>query len=45
MEYHVLYVESRKKFKVRRGKKFVPLPSGKKKTLGKPTSLLSVKKH
>ena len=43
MEYHMLYVESRKSFKVRREKKLIYLPSAKK-TLGKPMSLPSAKK-
>ena len=45
IEYHMLYVESRKSFKVRREKKLIYLPSAKK-TLGKIISLPSTKgKH
>jgi hypothetical protein len=35
MEYHMLYVESRKSLKRRKGKSFTSLPSVKFKTLGK----------
>ena len=35
MEYHILYVESRKSLKGRKGKCFISLPSAAKKTLGK----------
>ena len=45
MEYHMLYVESRKSFKVRREKKLIYLPSAKK-TLSKIIYLPSPKgKH
>ena len=32
MEYHMLYVKSRKNFKMRREKKFITLPYAKKST-------------
>ena len=43
MEYHMLCVESRKCFKIRREKKLIYLPSAKK-PLGKLISLPSAKK-
>ena len=43
MEYHMLYVDSRKSFKVRREKKLIYLPSAKK-TLGKLIFLPSAEK-
>ena len=43
MEYHMLYVKSRKSLRGRREKKFIYLPSAKK-TLGKLASLPSVRK-
>ena len=46
MEYHMLYMDSRKSFKIRREKKLIYLPSAKTKTLGKIISLPSAKgKH
>ena len=45
MEYHMLYVESRKSFKVRREKKTYLFTECQKKPLGKLSSLPSKKKH
>ena len=45
MEYHMLYVESRKSFKVRREKKLIYLPREKNKHLCKLISLPSAEKN
>ena len=44
MEYHMLYVEGRKNFKLRREKKTYLFAECKKKTLGKLISLPSAEK-
>jgi len=45
MECHMLYVKSRKSFKVRRQKKFIALPCAKKSTRQTMTLPCVTKKH